>query len=127
LFIGLAFLSLAWSVSPAASLYRALELLFSTLLGAYIGLRYNMRSLFNILFWFGAVIIIFCYAYSLFLPGFGTMLNYPYNGAWRGIFWHRNHLGSIAALLNSVFLLRMILEIKDKNTAFLNGVFYLLS
>jgi O-antigen ligase len=128
LFIGLAFLSLAWSVSPAASLYRALVLLFSTLLGAYIGLRYDMRGLLNILFWFAVMVIIFSYAFALLFPGFGTMLNYPYEGAWNGIFWHRNHMGSIVALLNSVFLMRMILGIREhKNTAFLDGVFYLFS
>jgi len=128
LFIGLAFLSLAWSVSPSASLYRALVLLFSTLLGAYIGLRYDLRGVLNILFWFGATVVIFSYAFALLFPGFGTMLNDPYYGAWNGIFWHRNHMGSIAALLNSIFLMRMILGIREhKNIAFLDGAFYLLS
>jgi O-antigen ligase len=128
LFIGLAFISLAWSVSPVASLYRALELLFTTLVGAYIGIRYNMRGLMNILFWFGTVVVLFCFTLALRYPGLGTMLNNPYDGAWNGIFWHRNHMGSIMALLNSIFLLRMILEIRGhKNIAFLDGIFYLFS
>jgi len=128
LFIGLAFFSLAWSVSPAASLYRASVLLFSTLLGAYIGLRYDLRGLLNILFWFGAVVIMISYSLALLFPGFGTMLNETYNGAWNGVFWHRNHMGSIVALLNSIFLLRMILGIRvHKNSASRDGVFYILS
>jgi exopolysaccharide production protein ExoQ len=128
LFIGLAFLSLAWSVSTAASLYRALVLLFSTLLGAYIGLRYDLRGMLNILFWFGATVVILCYAIALLFSGFGTMLNDPYYGAWNGIFWHRNHMGSIVALLNGIFLIRMIQGIRERrNTAFLDGTFYLFS
>jgi O-antigen ligase len=128
LFIGLAFISLVWSVSPVASLFRALELLFTTLLGAYIGLRYNLRGLLNILFWFGTIVVLFCYTLALLYPGIGTMVNSPYYGAWNGIFWHRNHMGSIVALLNSIFLIRMILEIRDhKNIALLDGIFYLLS
>ena len=128
LFIGLAFISLIWSVSPVASLFRALELLFTTLLGVYISIRYNLRGLLNILFWFGTMVVLFCYTFALRYPGIGTMLNDPYYGAWNGIFWHRNQMGSIVALLNSVFLIRMILEIRDhKNIAFLDGIFYLLS
>jgi O-antigen ligase len=128
LFIGMAFLSIIWSVSPAVSLYCSLVLLFTTLLGAYIGLRYDLNGLLNILFWFGAVVIIFSCALALLFPGVGTMLDVVYTGAWNGIFWHRNHMGSIVAMLNSVFLLRMILGIREhKNTAILDGVFYLLS
>jgi exopolysaccharide production protein ExoQ len=128
LFIGIAFLSLSWSVSPGATLYRALVLLFSSLLGAYIGLRYNIRELLKILSWFGVVVVVFCFALALRFPGFGTAEGSPYWGAWNGIFWHRNHMGSILALLNSVFLTRILLGLRERGkTMILDAIFYLLS
>jgi O-antigen ligase len=128
LFIGIAFLSLIWSVSPGATLYRTLVLLFSTLLGAYIGIRYDTRDLLNILFWFGAVVVILCFAFALYFPGFGTMQGSPYFGAWNGIFWHKNYMGSILALLNCIFLIRFTVGVRNRDkTAILDGIFYLLS
>ena len=128
LFIGIAFLSLSWSVSPGATLYRALVLLFSSLLGAYIGLRYNIRELLKILSWFGVVVVVFCFALALRFPGFGTAEGSPYFGAWNGIFWHRNHMGSILALLNSVFLIRISLGLRERDKrTILDAIFYLLS
>ena len=128
LFIGIAFLSLIWSVSPGATLHRTLVLLFSTLLGAYIGIRYDTRDLLNILFWFGAVVVILCFAFALYFPGFGTMQGSPYFGAWNGIFWHKNYMGSILALLNCIFLIRFTVGVRNRDkTAILDGIFYLLS
>jgi exopolysaccharide production protein ExoQ len=128
LFIGLAFLSLFWSISPEATLYRTLVLLFATLLGAYLGTRYDVRGLLNILFWFGAVVVILCFGFALYFPGIGTALGYPYFGAWNGIFWHKNYMGSILALLNCIFLIRLMVGFRERNrTAIFDGLFYLLS
>jgi len=127
-FLGIAFFSLGWSVSPSATLYRALVLLFSSLLGAYIGIRYSCLELLDILFWFGALVVIFSFALGLIFPGFGIMESYPYVGSWNGVFFHRNFTGSILALLTSVFLIRILLELPRRDgMAILDSVFYLLS
>lgn len=52
----------------------------------------------------------------------------PFNGAWRGLFWHRNHLSSLTALFSVVFLCRAILALEKRNvTGFLDVIFYVLS
>jgi len=37
-------------------------------------------------------------------PQVGTDLNPPYNGAWRGVFWNKNHLGNLMPFFSMVFL-----------------------
>ncbi len=104
LFIAMAFLSLLWSVSPAATLYRSSALLFSSLIGAYLGTRYSARGFLEILYRFGTLLLIFCFVLAVFFPMVGAMMWEPYNGAWRGIFWHKNQFGPMAAFFGMVFL-----------------------
>lgn len=128
LFILFSLASIFWSISFSASLYRALTLVFASLAGAYIGVRYGVPGILKILFWFGAVVLILSVALAFIFPSIATMVWTPYNGAWRGIYWHRNHLGSIAALLNAVYLIRAVsgIQLKQKE-AILDVVMYLLS
>jgi len=128
LFILFSLASIFWSISFSASLYRALTLVFASLAGAYLGIRYGNSGILKILFWFGAVVLILSVVLAFIFPSIATMVWTPYNGAWRGIYWHRNHLGSIAALLNAVYLIRAVSGIQKKQKeAILDVVMYLLS
>jgi len=52
----------------------------------------------------------------------------PFDGAWRGIYWHRNHLASIAAFLNAVYLMRILIAWQNRNRdGLLDCAFYILS
>jgi O-antigen ligase len=52
----------------------------------------------------------------------------PFYGAWRGVYWHRNHLASIAALLSAAYLCRLLLAFQIRNPkGILDGFFYLVS
>lgn len=127
-FILIAFLSLLWSVFFSASLYRAAALLFSSLIGAYIGTRYSLQELLETLFQFGTLLLIICFVLALFLPVAGRMDWEPYNGAWRGLFWHKNQFGSLAALFTLVFLVRTLAGLGKKDgEVSLSFVFYLFS
>jgi O-antigen ligase len=128
LFIGFALLSVVWSVAPLASIFRVLELFFATMLAAYFGMRLLPEKMMDILFWFGTVLIIMSIGLVYGAPPTGTMPWAPFNGAWRGMYWHRNHLASITAFLSVVYLMRILLAIKDRNSkGILDGVFYVLS
>lgn len=128
IFIVVALLSIFWSVSFSASLYRSAALLFSSLIGAYIGLRYSITGLLNILFRFGTLLLIVCFTLAVFLPIFGAMIWEPYHGAWRGVFWHKNHLGSISVIFSLVFLIFALDEIgKIDGKPLLYIAFYLFS
>ncbi|HHE74099.1 MAG TPA: hypothetical protein ENL37_03305 [Desulfobacteraceae bacterium] len=119
--------SITWSVYAMATLYRALLLIFSTLIGAYIGIRYSVNEIVNILFWFGVIVVIVCLEFAMLFPDLGVAMHY--GGAWRGFFWHRNHLGTIMALLNSVFLVKMLSDFREKKIYLKWGSFgfYMLS
>jgi hypothetical protein len=128
LFLFLALISVFWSLDSVVTLFRALELLFATIIAAYIGIRFQQAQLMEILFWFGTILLILSIAIVLAVPKTGTMYWAPFDGAWRGIYWHRNHLGSITALINIVYFCRAIMafERRDK-VGYLDGFFYILS
>jgi len=128
LFISLAFISIFWSIGPVVTLFRALELLFATLIAAYVGLRFRPEQVMEILFWFGAGLFIFSIALALGAPKAGTMYWAPFYGAWRGVYWHRNHLASITALLGAVYLCRALLAFQRRNSkGILDAFFYIVS
>jgi exopolysaccharide production protein ExoQ len=128
LFIGLAILSVFWSVAPTSTVFRFLELFFATVLAAYFGIRFLPENMMDILFWFGAVLFIVSIALVYGAPPTGTMYWEPFHGAWRGVFWHRNHLASVAALLNAIYLCRVLIAIQTLNrNGLLDGFFYLIS
>lgn len=127
-FLILALISTLWSLDFSATLFRSLELFFATLVASYVGIRYRSDQLMNIIFWFGAFMLIFSIVLVFGAPPTGTMPWAPFNGAWRGMYWHRNHLSSITALVNAVFLLRGISAFERRlTTGILDGVFYILS
>jgi O-antigen ligase len=128
LFVFLALISVFWSVDATITLFRALELLFATLVAAYIGIRYRSEQLMEMLFWFGATLLILNVTIVYAAPNTGIMDWRPYNGAWRGLYWNRNHLASFSALLSAVFMCRMIVSLARRNAqGILDGVFYFLS
>jgi exopolysaccharide production protein ExoQ len=129
LFLIICALSLFWAVDRTASLHRVLVLIASTAVASYFGMRFNLQGILRGLFWFGVIIVVTSLFLIIFIPALGTDLNPPYNGAWRGVFWHKNHLGSLASLLNLIFLI--LLFDKDFSTSFIKkgfgSILYLLS
>jgi len=128
IFVLLALISLVWSGSFFVTLFRWLEFFFATTIAVYIGVRYDLRRILELLAWGGAYLALFCLLFALFLPPIGVAFGYPYYGAWRGVFWHRNHLGSLMALFNLFFLFQIAMNLRvDKAQTFLWGFFYLLT
>jgi exopolysaccharide production protein ExoQ len=109
-------------------LFRSFEVLFASLVAAYFGMRLGPERMMDGLFWFGTILFILSIALVISAPPTGTMYWPPFNGAWRGVYWHRNHLASVTALLNIVYLCRMLLAFRERNPkGILDGFFYLLS
>jgi exopolysaccharide production protein ExoQ len=128
LFILLAFVSLGWSIDPLVTWFRALELLLATLVASYVGLRLSPERIMDGLFWFGAVLFILSIALAAGAPPTGTMYWAPFDGAWRGLFWHRNHLASITAFLSIVYLCRVVLSFQRRSVnGILDAILFLLS
>lgn len=128
LFILLALVSMLWSVEPVATSFRVLELTFAALVASYYGMRLDAERMMRVLFWFGAILFILSIGLAIGAPPTGTMPWAPFYGAWRGMYWHRNHLASITAFLSVVYLMRVLLAIKNRNSkGILDGFFYNLS
>ncbi len=127
-FILAAFFSIFWSIAPLISAYKVLILVTASLLGSFIGFRLHVTRWLDLLGWFGGILLFLSIAFALLLPEIGIMLFSPYDGAWRGIYWHKNHLGSLLALANAVFLIRVISGWRtNRLLAGADGALYLLS
>ena len=121
-------LSVFWSVYWEISLSRWLILLFTIITGAYIGLRYNIREIIKLLSVFGVYVLFLSSILVFFIPQIGVMNYYIIQGAWKGLYWHKNHMGLIAAFTNILFLINIVysLQSKEKNILFW-GPLYLFS
>ncbi len=121
-------LSIFWSVAWDISLSRWLILVASIVVGAYVGLRFELPYLTRLLSIFCVVILLLSLGLIVFAPRFGIMYYYDIQGAWKGIFWHKNHMGIIAAFASMMFLLSAIASLQHRPRTFWAwGVLYFLS
>jgi O-antigen ligase len=106
-FLAICTLSVFWSGNQTVTVFRSLVLIMSTWVAAYIGMRCNPKELLHYLSWFGVGIVVASMCMVLADPSLG-MNRYYGPGVWRGIFWNKNHLGSISALCSALLFLRLV-------------------
>ena len=127
-FLVYALISILWTVYIPATFYKLIFLVFSTIAGSYLAVRYKISGVINILTWVGAVCCVLSILLVAFFPLVGVMQNPEFLGSWTGLFWHRNHTGNIFAYFGILFLLRLLF---DANLAgkprILIGLLYLMS
>ncbi len=101
--VGLAFISVLWSLDPAITLRRSIALLLATLYGVLLAIRYPFLTVLKLL---GTVMSLIVIASLIGIAsGFGwAVMDYPHPGAWQGIMFHKNALGRIAGLALIVFV-----------------------
>lgn len=98
-----AFLSVAWSTAPEVTFRKAAAVLLTSLYGVYLAFRFTPESFLRLLGTTLLLVLGLSFAFVYLLPNWGLM-GYPHEGAWRGIFVHKNVLGRFAALGVLVFL-----------------------
>jgi exopolysaccharide production protein ExoQ len=110
-------LSIFWSVYREVSLYRWLVFFCTIITGAYIGLRYDIREIVKLLSVFGIYILLLGSILVFLMPHIGIMNYHIIQGAWKGVYWHKNHMGLIATFINTLFLINFIdsWQAKEKN------------
>ena len=117
LLIFLAFLSTLWSSWKGGTLQYSFALAGTTGLGIFISLRFRVDQQLQML----ALVMIAIALSSLLLiaiyPSIGIMSGI-HEGAWKGVFLHKNFLGKIMALGVLVFL---FVPIHGKTNHFLSG------
>jgi exopolysaccharide production protein ExoQ len=100
LYAGCAALSVIWSVDPLITANGAVRLAMTTLIGLYIGSHFTPTEVLRLLFWVLFPGVLASILVDLAGLDFARMLN----GATRGVFYHKNVLGSRAVLLLAVCL-----------------------
>ncbi len=120
--------SIIWSVYWEISLYRWLILSFTIIAGGYIGLKYDIKKIIELLSVFGIYILLISTILVFFVPRLGVTNYYTIQGAWQGVFWQKNHMGLIAAFFNILFLINMFdsWQFNRKHTLYW-GMLYLFS
>lgn len=98
-----AFLSLVWSTAPEVTFRKAIAALLTSLYGVYLAFRFTPEAFLRLLGTTLLLLLGLSIAFVFLLPDWGLM-GYPHEGAWRGIFVHKNVLGRFAALGVLVFL-----------------------
>ncbi len=104
LLLGLALVSILWSIAPELTLRRCVGLIGTVLFGAYLATRYNLSELLQLLAWALGVAALLSVVFALVLPSYGIYID-ERGEAWQGIYWHKNALGRIMALSGIVFLI----------------------
>lgn len=105
LLVGLALVSILWSVAPGMTLRRSVALLGTTVFGIYLASRYSRQELLTLLVWTLGLSAVLSLGFALLLPSHGVHHNLPHLGAWRGIYVNKNVLGRLMALAALVGLM----------------------
>lgn len=95
--LGLAWASMIWSETPVVTFRHCLALSGTTLFGVYLATRYNRQEILKLLVWTLGLVAVLSLGFVLFLPWYGIQQDY-YGTAWRGVYIHKNLLGSFMSL-----------------------------
>ena len=107
-------LSILWSVFWEISAYRWLMFILTIISGGYIGLKYDLKKQVQLLSMFGVFVLSFATFLVFFVPDIGVQNYDIIQGAWKGPYWHKNHMGFITSFINILFLLRTIYSIQTR-------------
>jgi exopolysaccharide production protein ExoQ len=108
-------ISIFWSINKGISLYRWVTLLAILVTAGYFGLRQTSAKIIRMVSDYGVWILFLSLVIIIFMPYLGVhnYLNLIVN-AWKGIFWHKNHMGFIASFASLLFLINLINAFKQK-------------
>jgi O-antigen ligase len=87
------FITYVWSVDPGETLQRAISFFGSSLLGIYLGGRFNLKSLMHILALASGAIALLDLVFVFAIPAIGIMHDGPLAGSWAGTHGHKTGLG----------------------------------
>ncbi len=106
--LGIALASTFWSYVPGSTLRGSVFLGQLTLFGVYFAARYSLKEQLRLLAVTFSVVVLLSIAIALALPDYGVMTSQEggvHQGAWRGVYIHKNGLGRMMVLSALVFLL----------------------
>jgi exopolysaccharide production protein ExoQ len=108
LLLGLVFISALWSSVPWLTLRKAISILFPTIYGILLAVRYPLNKFTKLILIVFAVSLFLSLFIVIIFPNWGLQ-GYEGDWVWRGIFDHKNRLGRVASL---AFLASIIFQIR---------------
>lgn len=108
LFIGLAVISVTWSIQPTITWFRLIVLICGTLAALFVGAVYEREQMMANLRLFFLCAGVVNLSLVLISPQAGVMPDVFYRGAWKGMYWHRNYLGTFMALALAFSLIDLL-------------------
>jgi exopolysaccharide production protein ExoQ len=96
--------SITWSFEPSTTLKNSFTLINSSLFGLYFASRYTLKQQLNLLAFNFGIIIVLSFIFAIALPKYGIQ-NDIGSPKWRGVFVHKNGLGSRMVVSGIVFFI----------------------
>jgi O-antigen ligase len=107
LLVGVALISIFWSVAPENTIKVSRGLLRSTFLGLYLAVRYTPKEQMRLLLWVFGITALLSLVVALAIPSYGiAMTNNELS--WKGILLHKQYLGRMMAIGAVFFLLNAL-------------------
>lgn len=125
-FILYATCSVFWSNFLVVSLYKIFVLIVCSMIAAYIGIAYPIKIVVRKLSWFIGIVVGQSYILAILIPTVGLHTQLPHIGAWRGLFFAKNYMGTFMAFGSTVFLFDLFGE-KSKIKLLIKTFLYLLT
>ncbi|MGI9508456.1 MAG: O-antigen ligase family protein [Geminicoccaceae bacterium] len=95
LLVVLAWLSTFWTVAPDITSRRCIALTVTSLMGVYLFVRFDLKTLLRFLTAISTFLVLGCIAWAILIPNYGLHGDGDHAGAWRGIFFHKNSTGRV--------------------------------
>jgi exopolysaccharide production protein ExoQ len=92
-----ALISCSWTTMPALILRRSVAVLGVTLVGVALAIRLTLEDQLRLVSWLFRILAVLSLACIVFLPQYGISW-IEGQGAWQGVFNHKNELGDFMAL-----------------------------
>lgn len=121
LFLILVLTSTVWSIHPDVSIRRGVGYAVTLLIAMYIPARFELADGLKILSIGFAISAICSLLFVAAAPKYGIMHNWELAGDWRGVFAHKNQLGSVmgVAVFAQLFLLTLSATPRGRGVALL--------
>jgi exopolysaccharide production protein ExoQ len=98
------FFSTIWSFEQELTLRSSLILFWALIYSAYLASKFTFPQIIKLLSISFSLMIGLSFLFGIILPEYGVMRN-DHEGAWRGIFIHKNSLGRMMVLSAVIFML----------------------
>jgi O-antigen ligase len=113
-----------WSDFPDITLRRSINFVGATFYGIYFAARYDLKQQVKLLAWGFGLVVLMSYVVSTTLGKYGIMRDGVYDGAWQGVYLHKNNLAMQMSLSAIIFLISLMGRRRKKRAVLAAGLVF---